>query len=73
MHVGDLGATNPARHQSTIEALAREMRVEPARVRHLFERELAQLEAQAKVRAYLLVLACRNVRIALLAETSTNR
>ena len=73
MHAADPGTTQPARHQSTIEALAREMRVEPARVRHLFERELAQLEAQAKVRAYLLVLACRNVRIALLAESNTHR
>ena len=53
------------RHQSAIEALARETAVEPSRVRELYERELAHLGANAKVVSYLLVLARRNVRAAL--------
>ena len=50
---------------SAIEALARDMGAEPAFVKELYERELAQLEVNAKVRGFLSVLACRNVRMVL--------
>ena len=50
---------------SAIEALARDMGAEPAFVKELYERELAHLEVNAKVRGFLSVLACRNVRMAL--------
>jgi hypothetical protein len=54
-----------ARHGSIIEALAKETGGEPAHVRELYERELARLEMTAKVRGFIPVLACRNVRMAL--------
>jgi hypothetical protein len=54
-----------ARHQAAIDSLARETRAEPAYVRQLYEQELANLEANAKVRGYLFVLASRNVRSAI--------
>ena len=54
-----------AHHGSVIEELARETGREPARVKELYERELAHLEANAKVRGFLTVLACRRVRMAL--------
>jgi hypothetical protein len=54
-----------ARWQAAIESLAREMNAEPSYVRELFEQEFAELEANAKVRGYLHVLASRNVRTAL--------
>jgi len=53
------------RHGSVIETLARETGSEPSYVKALYERELAHLEANAKVRGYVSVLACRNVRMAL--------
>jgi hypothetical protein len=65
MHAAHSRSTEAARHQATIETLARETRTEPVYVRQLFERELAALTAQAKVHGYLLVLASRNVRAAL--------
>jgi hypothetical protein len=54
-----------AQHGSVIEELARETGREPARVKELYERELAHLEANATVRGFLSVLACRSVRMAL--------
>jgi|HubBroStandDraft_3_1064219.scaffolds.fasta_scaffold668620_1 hypothetical protein len=48
-----------------IEALARDAGAEPGFVRVLYERELARLEANATVRGFLSVLACRNVRMLL--------
>jgi hypothetical protein len=65
MQAGEQDGAASAQHGSTIEALARETGGEPARVRELYERELAQLEAHAKVRGFLSVLACRKVRVAL--------
>jgi hypothetical protein len=53
------------RHGSDIETLARETGSEPAYVKELYERELAHLEANAKIRGYVSLLACRNVRMAL--------
>ena len=60
-----------AQHGSAIEALARETGSEPAHVKELYERELAHLESHAKVRGFLSVLACRNVRM-VLRETDAN-
>ena len=62
-----------ARHQSTVEALARETRTEPAYVRQLYEKALAELEANAKIRGYLAVLAGKGVRTALRADRNANR
>jgi hypothetical protein len=53
------------RHGSVIDALAKETGGEPAHVRELYERELARLETTAKVRGFITLLACRNVRMAL--------
>ena len=60
-----------AQHGSTIEALARETGSAPSHVRDLYEREFAHLESNAKVRGFLSVLACRNVRM-VLRETDAN-
>jgi hypothetical protein len=65
MQAGDQESPASALHGSTIEALARETGNEPVHVRELYERELAHLEANAKVRGFLSILACRNVRVAL--------
>jgi hypothetical protein len=65
MQARDQQALASAQHGATIEALARETGSEPAYVRELYERELAQLESNAKVRGFLSVLACRNVRMVL--------
>jgi hypothetical protein len=65
MQAHDQEAPPSAQHGSAIEALARETGSEPAHVRELYERELAHLESNAKVRGFLSVLACRNVRMAL--------
>jgi hypothetical protein len=53
------------RDGSVIETLARETGSEPAYVRELYEREVAHLEANAKIRGYVSLLASRNVRIVL--------
>ena len=65
MQVGNSESPASARHGSVIEALALETGTEPSRVRELYELEFAQLEMNAKVRGFLSVLACRNVRMAL--------
>jgi hypothetical protein len=73
MQARDQQAPTSAQHGSTIEALARETGSEPAHVRELYEREFAHLESNAKVRGFLSVLACRNVRMVLRdAYTATN-
>jgi hypothetical protein len=59
-------------HGSAIEDLARETGSEPAQVKELYERELAQLEATAKVRGFINLLVSRNVRRAL-RESSAHR
>jgi Protein of unknown function (DUF3562) len=62
-----------ARHQSTVDALARETRTEPAYVRQLYDKVLADLEANARIRGYLAVLAGKGVKTALRAARTTNR
>ena len=74
MAVNDATASEAARHQSAVEALARETGTEPGRVRQLYDAALARLEANAKVRGYLSVLAGRNVRSSILkAREATSR
>ena len=65
MRIEEHAAPEAAQHGSAIEALARETGAEPAKIQELYERELADLEATAKVRGFLSVLASRNVRAAL--------
>ena len=72
MQVRDEKAVESARHQSTIEALAHETRTELSHVRQLYDQALARLEANAKVRGYLSVLARRTVRTALRATRSSS-
>jgi hypothetical protein len=64
--------TGSTQHGSAIEALARETGREPAQVKELYERELAQLEATAKVRGFINLLVSRKVRKAL-RESSAQR
>jgi hypothetical protein len=52
-------------HGSAIDDLVRETGSEPAQVKELYERELAQLQATAKVRGFINLLVSRNVRKAL--------
>jgi len=73
MQVNDAQAAESARHQSTIEALVRETRTEPAHVRRLYDEALARLEPDAKVRGYLPVLVGRNVRSALREARKASR
>ena len=65
MQPGDHEARVSEPHTSTIEALARHTGATPERVKALFERELAELEATAKVQGFLSVLAIRNVKLML--------
>jgi hypothetical protein len=65
MQTHEQEALASVQYGSTIEALARETGSEPAHVRELYEREFAHLESNAKVRGFLSVLACRNVRMVL--------
>jgi Protein of unknown function (DUF3562) len=73
MHVSNAKGSESARHQSTVDALARETRTEPAYVRRLYDEVLAELEANAKIRGYIAVLACKGVKTALRAARTANR
>jgi hypothetical protein len=73
MHENNAKASESARHQSTVDALARETRAEPAYVRQLYDVALAELEANARIRGYLAVLAGKGVRAALRAARTANR
>lgn len=72
MRVNDVKASESARHESAVEALARETGTEPGHVRQLYDKALARLEANAKVRGYLTVLAGRNVRSSLREARQAN-
>jgi hypothetical protein len=65
MQAHEQEAPASAQHGYAIEVLARETGSEPAHVRQLYEREFAHLESHARVRGFLSVLACRNVRMVL--------
>jgi hypothetical protein len=61
-----------ANDRYAVERLARDMDAELALVRELYERELTELEANAKVKGFLLVLAGRKVRLALCAHRAAH-
>jgi hypothetical protein len=65
MNAGDRDDPASGQDRSIVEALARETGREAAQVKELYEREFAKLEANAKVRGFLSILAYRNVRTAL--------
>ena len=67
-HADSLSASD----RFAVEALAREMGAELALVTELYERELAQLQASAKVRGFLSVLTGRKVRMVLRAHRSAH-
>jgi hypothetical protein len=71
MNAGDHDGPASEHDTSIVEALARETGCEAAHVKELYECEFAKLEANAKVRGFLSVLASRNVRTAL-CKTRTN-
>lgn len=53
------------KHEHIIEALAREMDVSIERVRAIYESECSRLDADARVKTYVSVIASRLVRNAL--------
>jgi Protein of unknown function (DUF3562) len=61
-------AGNPARHQQVIEALAKENSTSVDHVRELYEIEHARIEADARVKTFVSVIATRLVRNVLSAE-----
>ena len=74
MNAGDRDGPASAQDTSIVEALARETGRDAAQVKVLYEREFAKLEATAKVRGFLSILAYRNVRTALCnTRTDTGR
>lgn len=53
------------KHEQIIEALAKEMDVSIDRVRAIYESECSRLDADARVKTYVSVIASRLVRNAL--------
>ena len=62
------GSLAASKHQQLIESLAQESSVPVEHVRELFEEEHAKLQADARVKTYVAVIATRLVRNALHAE-----
>lgn len=62
------GAADPARQQQVIETLAKENSAPVDHVRELYETEHARLNAAARVKTFVSVIATRLVRNALHAE-----
>lgn len=54
-----------AKHDQIIESLAKEMAVSVERVRAIYESECSRLDADARVKTYVSVIASRLVRNAL--------
>lgn len=54
-----------SKHDQIIEALAKEMAVSIDRVRAIYESECSRLDADARVKTYVSVIATRLVRNAL--------
>lgn len=57
-----------AKHEQIIEALAREMDVSIEHVRAIYESECSKLDADARVKTFVSVIATRLVRNALQAK-----
>ncbi len=53
------------KHERVIEALAKEMDVSIERVRAIYESECSRLDADARIKTYVSVIASRLVRDAL--------
>lgn len=66
----DKGLTDPSKHQAIIEALAREVSVPIDEVAELYSIEHAKLDAVAKIKTFVPVIANRRVR-SRLRETSS--
>lgn len=64
-------AGDPEHRQHMIEALAKEADAPVDRVRDLFETEHARLDAEARVKTFVSVIATRLVRNALHSERTT--
>jgi hypothetical protein len=60
--------TSSSKHEQIIEALAKEMDVAIERVREIYESECSRLDADARVKTYVSVIATRLVRNALQAK-----
>jgi hypothetical protein len=65
MHSEERAVPDAAQNGFTIDALVRETGTQPAKVRALYAREFADLEATATVRNFPQVLASRKVRAVL--------
>ena len=63
-------AGDPAKHQQIIESLARETQADVDHVREIYEVEHARLNAEARVKTFVSVIAVRLVRNVLHQETS---
>jgi cell division inhibitor SulA len=66
-------AGDPARNQQVIEALAKENSASVDHVRELFETEHAKLQAAARVKTFVSVIATRLVRNVLHAQRDTSQ
>ncbi len=62
-------AGDPSRNDHLIEALAKEQNAPLDRVREMFEEERARLDADARIKTFVSVIATRLVRISL-SDTS---
>jgi hypothetical protein len=60
--------TSSAKHEQIIEALAKEMDVSVEQVRAIYESECSRLDADARVKTYVSVIATRLVRNVLQAK-----
>lgn len=61
---------DPSRNDHLIEALAKEQNAPVDRVREMFEEERARLDADARIKTFVSVIATRLVRISLSSDTS---
>jgi hypothetical protein len=66
----DKGLTDPSKHQANIEALAREVSAPIDEVTALYTIEHAKLDAVARIKTFVPVIANRRVR-SRLRETSS--
>jgi hypothetical protein len=63
-----IGPIAAPRHDQIIEAIAKEMAVPIERVREVYESECSRLDADARVKTFVAVIATRLVRNALQAK-----
>ena len=64
-----LGPITAPKHDQIIEAIAQEMSVPVDRVREVYESECSRLDADARVKTYVSVIATRLVRNALQSKS----